>query len=100
MKCRLCQEFLHTILYNNEGNNKNINEYIWKLMTILTFWLLVILKPVFNSIKWSTNKNVKITEVNVDSKTKSKLKVMPPAPPPDYSPVISWKKLWKNFHKN
>ena len=36
MKCRLFQEKLHTI-FHNEGKNENTNEYIWKLMTILSF---------------------------------------------------------------
>ena len=46
MKCRLFQENLHTIFHNNEGKNENTSEYIWKLMTILTFRVHVNLKSV------------------------------------------------------
>ena len=50
MKCRLFQKKLHTIFHNNEDKNENTNEYIRKLMTILTFRVHVNLKSVFISI--------------------------------------------------
>ena len=47
---RLFQEKLHAILriiIKNDGKNENTNEYIWKLMTILTFRVHLNLKSVF-----------------------------------------------------
>ena len=47
LKKFIIQEKLHTIFHNNEGNNENTNEFIWKLMTILNFLVHVNLKSVF-----------------------------------------------------
>ena len=94
MKCRLFQEKLHTILRINEGKNENTNEYIWKLMTILTFRVHVNLKSV---VIFYLIQQLKIFFKLPKSVWKAtpghEGRAMPPACPPGYGPAIPWEKL-------
>ena len=88
-----------------EGKNENTNNYVWKLMTILTFRVHVrIYENQFSSsILFSNyiNKILKITQVVMEGNTGSWEKDNASCLPPSCAPLIHWgiENFWRIFKK-